>query len=486
MRTLLRVALLLVFVIPLLGQVFCGAHSGVVGGPGNGVGQLITLDSTKTHLINTYTGKPVFVVGDSAYDLFTQSSANSDITTYLSDRQAKGINLVWAAVIDNAYHRAGTTENNAFGDSPWTSGSENFASCCNSAYFAQVDYVLQQASSYGITVLMGTAFAGAYGTCTGEYVSAMESASDATMQAYGAYLGARYKNSNNIIWLIGGDSNVALCGSALQNKENDIAVGIMSQDPNHLMTVEETNNSNGVPAYTEWGSGYSWFTLNTIYPKNGTASFALTAATSEADSSYQNSRVPTFSIEDEYETEASMTNQQLRQEAYAEVLSGATLGRLFGSSGIWPFGSSCCQQGSYTWQQDIDQTPSVNQQYFGQLFRSREHWKMVPDIGHTVVTAGYSAGSTQTVTSRTSDGQTIISYIPNGNATTILVAMNQITSSTNTIHGWWFSPSSAATTDLGTFSNSGSHSFTPPDSNDWVLVLDDNAAELPAPGSANL
>jgi hypothetical protein len=109
---------------------------------------------------------------------------------------------------------------------------------------------------------------------------------------------------------------------------------------------------------------------------------------------------------------------------------------------------------------------------------------LVPDINHTVVTAGYGSGQTETTAARTSDGQTIIAYIPNGNAITITVAMDRITSTSNTVQGWWFNPTTAATTNLGTFANSGTQSFTAPDGNDWVLVLDDANANLSAPGTS--
>jgi hypothetical protein len=39
---------------------------------------------------------------------------------------------------------------------------------------------------------------------------------------------------------------------------------------------------------------------------------------------------------------------------------------------------------------------------------------------------------------------------------------------------------------IGADANSGSQDFTPPDANDWVLVIDDASANLAAPGSANL
>jgi len=103
-----------------------------------------------------------------------------------------------------------------------------------------------------------------------------------------------------------------------------------------------------------------------------------------------------------------------------------------------------------------------------------------------VITVGYGSGGTLATTARTSDGQTIISYIPNGSAATITVDMINIISSTNTVEGWWFDPQTGSTSNLGTFANAGLRNFTPPDSNDWVLVLDDASAGLQAPGSETL
>lgn len=43
-----------------------------------------------------------------------------------------------------------------------------------------------------------------------------------------------------------------------------------------------------------------------------------------------------------------------------------------------------------------------------------------------------------------------------------------------------------ATMPIGTFSTDGTRNFLPPDSNDWVLVIDSAAAHLASPGSADL
>jgi hypothetical protein len=132
----------------------------------------------------------------------------------------------------------------------------------------------------------------------------------------------------------------------------------------------------------------------------------------------------------------------------------------------------------------MEHPASFDQQRLGQLFRSREHWKLIADTHHTVVTAGFGADETLTVTSRTADGQTIIAYVPKGNRTTLTVDMSKVTSKLHQATCWWFSPSSGATSLIGSFVTLGKRNFTPPTAIDWVLVIDDTAAKLPAPGDS--
>jgi hypothetical protein len=126
--------------------------------------------------------------------------------------------------------------------------------------------------------------------------------------------------------------------------------------------------------------------------------------------------------------------------------------------------------------------------YLGKLFRSREHWMLVSDIDHTVMTAGYDSrdfsssaweslrskvcrepyrlGSASSVAARTSDGQTIVVYVPTGNAATIAVDMIKITDPVGRARGWWFNPRNGSALFIGTFVTAGQRSFTPPDASD--------------------
>jgi hypothetical protein len=78
------------------------------------------------------------------------------------------------------------------------------------------------------------------------------------------------------------------------------------------------------------------------------------------------------------------------------------------------------------------------------------------------------------VAARTSDGQTVIANVPSGS-----VDMSQA-------KAWWFNPRNGSSTLIGGFASIGKRTFTAPDGNDWVLVVDSSSARLGAPGSGDL
>ncbi|MGA8223694.1 MAG: DUF4038 domain-containing protein, partial [Candidatus Acidiferrales bacterium] len=464
---------------------------------GSAQGQLMALSSNGKYLVNTITGKPVFVIGDDAFDLATMLSS-AQVTQYFSTRAGQGYNAAWVTTIDNGCSSPSqpgsesTPPKNYYGYSPFDGADFTNE---DSNYWANVDSVVATANTYGITLFLQPFFVGSESFGCG-YLASMLSASTATLQAYGTFLGERYANSPNIVWLLGGDSNPTTAN--LYSKVSILGAAIKAADPNHLMTMEPCEQCvagvyNTVSGFSAAGVAVpSWLGINWGYPQ-------LSSTITTANNTYTSSPFyPPLCGENYYELENSSTELTLRFEQYSEILSGCYVGRIFGNGAIWSFNSSSsvssncvngndsCRSGNPTWQSQLTSTGSLTQSYQGKLFSSREHWLLVPDTSHTVVTAGYGSGLTMTTAARTSDGQTIIAYIPNGNATSITVAMSKITSSTETVQGWWFNPSTAATTNLGTFPNSGTQSFTPPDSNDWVLVLDDASAGLPAPRASAL
>jgi hypothetical protein len=52
-----------------------------------------------------------------------------------------------------------------------------------------------------------------------------------------------------------------------------------------------------------------------------------------------------------------------------------------------------------------------------------------------------------------------------------------------TARAHWYNPRTGDTTFINDYSTSGAQTFAPPDTNDWVLVIDDASAAFLAPGA---
>ena len=105
----------------------------------------MALSPDKTHLVNTFTGKPVYITGEQAYSLATNLSSNSDIELYLSTRQSMGFNLISARATDIA--NLVDYPDNALGQPPFNGA--DFTNM-NEIYWEHLDYVIQRAANHGI------------------------------------------------------------------------------------------------------------------------------------------------------------------------------------------------------------------------------------------------------------------------------------------------------------------------------------------------
>jgi Putative collagen-binding domain of a collagenase len=72
-----------------------------------------------------------------------------------------------------------------------------------------------------------------------------------------------------------------------------------------------------------------------------------------------------------------------------------------------------------------------------------------------------------------------------GNAITVSVATDHIKDPGLQAKSWWFNPRDGSVTLIRIFPVNGTRKLSAPDANEWVLVIDSLAAELPSPGSRN-
>jgi hypothetical protein len=190
--------------------------------------------------------------------------------------------------------------------------------------------------------------------------------------------------------------------------------------------------------------------------------------------------MPFYQIESAYENEHNSTPQQLRSQAYWAILSGA-MGHVFGNCPVWHFGASKKWCELDDWKKEMNNSGSMGMDYLQRLFRSRSWQTLIPDFENQIITSGYGTWGykNHVASARTSDGSTIIAFLPSKRTITINMSI---------IRGdkakcWWYDPSNGNAISIGTYANSGFHSFTSDSDGDRVLVIDDASLNLPVPGS---
>ena len=401
------------------------------------------MESGKRYLVDA-AGAPFFINGDSPWDLIS-TLKRPDVDLYLADRKAKGVNAVLVELMEHYF--SPNPPKNAYGDAPFTTAGD--FSTPNPAYFAHVDYVISKAAQMGILVILTPAYVGFGGGQEGWYQEMLANGTT-KLFAYGQYLGNRYKNFNNILWVQGGDYNVP--NTSLVQA---VANGIRSVDSK----PQTYHGQRGTAAMQFWGTSEPWLGVNNIYTDENTV-------VAKAFGEYNRSSAPLFLIEARYEAEQGATEQVVRRQAYQAVLSG-TSGHLMGHALIWPFASG--------WQQALNSPGSRSMTHVSSVFTTRQWWKLVPDQNNTTLTAGIGSGGDRAVAARASDGSFAVAYMPSFRSITI--DMSKLAGPN--VKAQWVDPANGATSTIAgsPFPAFGARSLQPAANNsscsgDWILVLD--------------
>lgn len=406
-------------------------------------------------------GVPTLLVGDSPHALFVNLST-TDLAIYLANRQTNGFNMLWVQALCSDYIANCRSDLSTYdGVKPFTSGTDqtNYdVSTPNPAYWSRVDSYVNAAASHHLAILFDT-------WETAALMPMARSNGNTKMHDYGVFLGNRYKNFPNIIWITGNDFQTwrdATDNTLMQS----LMAGIASVDIHHLQTTQlDFNASNSLEdsllaPYTTLSGAYDYY-----------CSYGETLA------QYNHaSPVPSFFEEGFYEFNVNATLRNLRSQAWWAALGGATAGQMYGSENVYPFSAG--------WQNFLDSTGVVEFGYLNSVLKSMKWYELVPDQAHTIVTGGFgtldtgeTADCTNTndyvTTSYLPDGTAALSYAPLG--ATLTVDMSKFRGA---VTARWFDPTNGDFVPIpgSPFANSGSETFGTPGSNsagdtDWVLIL---------------
>ena len=396
------------------------------------------------------------MMGDAAWSLIAQLS-KPDAVTYLEDRKNRGFNAVLVELIEHKF--ATNAPANFYNDRPFLTPGD--FSTPNEAYFAHAAYVIGEAASRGILVLLTPSYIGA-GLGSEGWWSEMVASGATKLRDYGRYVATRFASYHNILWVQCGDENPA--NTSLVTA---IANGIRDMNSSAVQTAHCHYQ---VPARTFWPNE-PWLNINTVYERD----LIYSACASE----YQRTpNMPVFHIEGLYENEnygsGLPTEQLLRRQAYFSLLSGA-FGHVFGNNPIWHFDGPGLFAAPYNWKTALSARGSQCMTFVRNVLLQAGWGSLAPDLSGQFLTAGQGTGESRAVASVTSSGSAGIVYMP----TQRTISVNLARLSGPRVNLRWYDPSAGtyASIDSTPVANTGTRSLTPPGSNaanfgDWVLLAE--------------
>jgi hypothetical protein len=395
---------------------------------------------------------PFFIAGDSPQNMFLALS-EAEADSFMANRQTVGFNTLWLMVI-TLYPNAVTYD----GIPPFTVLGD--LSTPNEAYFARADNMIRLAASHRQLVILDP-------IDTANWLEVLRNNGLSKARDYGRYLGNRYRDFDNILWMSGNDfvwwrdpNDDALV--------QEVALGIKDVDSRHIHTIGLDPPSSGSLDDPAWAPIIS---LN--------ASYTYTPTYAQVLHDYNRANfIPTFMVEANYEFENNTgeelgTPQVLRLQEYRAQLSGAA-GQLYGNGYTWGFATD--------WQSFLDTPGSAQFGYFINLFSTRRWYDLIPDQTHNLVIAGYGTfvdlgtnlASDYLTAAITPDGALALAYMPS--LRTITVDMTRMSGPTA---ARWYDPASGTFQSIAgsPFPNVGTHDFSPPGPNsagdgDWALLLE--------------
>ncbi|UHG93073.1 glycoside hydrolase family 140 protein [Spirosoma oryzicola] len=431
----------------------------------------LKVSDNKRYLVHQ-NGKPFFWLGDTAWELFHRLN-REEADQYLKKRAEQGFTVVQAVALAEF---DGLNEPNPYGDTPL---SDYDPTKPNEAYFKHVDYIVDKAAQYGIVI----GFLPTWGDklFKSTWGKGPEIFNPTNARTYGRFLGNRYKNRENIVWILGGDRNP-------RDGSQDVAVwramaeGIqdgVGGAANALLSYHsQPNGLDGGAA--KWFQNEPWFDFN--MHQNGHCRFTPIYDNISVSYNRQPTK-PTMDAEPIYEDHPVCFNAKdlgtsnaydVRLYAYQDLFAGAH-GHTYGCHDIWQMYSSkrpSVNNPHLFWPEALDLPGAKQMKHVRTLMTARPLLDRVPD--QSLIVENNLSPAERIQATRGKDYAFV--YTTVGKPFTV----NPGKISGKTVTATWYDPRSGKSQSAGTFDNQQPKSFTPPSKGygqDWVLILDDAAKQ---------
>jgi hypothetical protein len=435
--------------------------------------------SDNRRFLLTEQGAPFFWLADTGWELFHRLT-RQEAAHYFATRQRQRFTVIQTVVLAEF---DGLHTPNANGDLPLRNDDPTQP---NEAYFAYVDELIQLAAAHALYIGLLPTWGDKVNRRqwgTGPVVFTEDNA-----HIYGRYLGQRYREQTNLIWILGGDRPPIFEQDDYRPLWRAMAAGIDEGTGGQaLMTYHPMGNHSS----SSWLHEENWLDFHMLQSGHGSGrdtpvwekiehDYSLTPPkpTLDGEPNYEDHPVnpwPTWNPHNGY-----FRAYDVRKQCYRSVFAGGC-GVTYGHHAVWQFLApprSPINHADRPWRAAIER-PGANQvQFLRQLLESRPFVTRIPDQSLLITPAGTAESHVQAT--RAADGSYALVYLPERASVTI--DLHKLPASS--LHSWWYNPRTGAATFIGNVHALGKASFTPPaDGPDWVLVIDDAAQNFGPPGA---
>lgn len=235
-----------VFTVLLLWQSLALAQKSFSGGR-------LTVSDNHRYLVHQ-NGTPFFWLGDTAWELFHRLN-REEADQYLKRRAEQDFTVVQAVALAEF---DGLNEQNPYGEVPLLNDDPTKP---NEAYFKHVDYIIDKAAQYGLVI----AFLPTWGdkVFKNTWGKGPEIFTPTNARVYGRYVGNRYKNRENIVWVLGGDRQPRDGSQDLavwRAMADGIQEGVGGADKALMTFHPQPNGLDG--GASKWFKDDAWFDFN--------------------------------------------------------------------------------------------------------------------------------------------------------------------------------------------------------------------------------
>ena len=436
----------------------------------------LSIHSSGRYLVDA-SGAPFFHYGISAWSIFTEPD---DYRPLVDDAAALGINMLLVRFIDKTTHNAPNLRD---GTAPFNTPGD--FTTLNNAYAIRFRDFIRYCAARGIFVWVAFAYDGFAGASTDGWRPEKVSNGTTGCNTLGLSIGTVLKDELNVGAIPGGD----FTPPGTDHLDQNLIAGLQTNAPQITLVMAHPDQSTRSPQWTVSDDYpnvtstvrgcYSWFG-----DTGGNNRTIYTVGRSQYNASPTR---PVVYLEAEYRE--NTLNTQLgtdfttRFQAIAFWLESVNgFGPGVGAEGFWPALLSGEPHGTIPPQaQGKDWSVSIALPCFTQLQNvkafatSRSWWKLVPDQGSTLVTAGRGTYGTDSYRNAAlaSDGSFGLVYLPTGSTGgTVTVDMTKFY---GPVLARWWSPTTNSYTSINSgvpFQPTGTQTFTAPSTSDFILALD--------------